>query len=659
MSPSNRAGDGRRRAVIENVRPAVDGGRFPIKRTSGESVVVEADVFTDGHDQLYVMLRHKRSSERDWNETRMVPIGNDRWSGAFQVEGLGGYVYTILAWVDRFLSWRTELSRRVEPADVSAALAAGAAIVESAALRAPSSDAQLLREYAERLGGDEDLETRKSLALEPELAELMFEYADRSLATAYGTELGVIVDRKRARHGAWYELFPRSFGGFRECDDVLDYVAELGFDTLYLPPIHPIGETNRKGANNALRAKPGEPGSPWAIGGAEGGHKAIHPDLGTLEDFRSFVASAKRRGLEVALDIAFQCSPDHPYVREHPDWFSQRPDGTIQYAENPPKRYEDIYPFNFETPDWEALWQELLSVFLFWVEQDVRIFRVDNPHTKPLPFWEWVTREVRDRHPDVIFLSEAFTRPKVMHRLAKLGFTQSYTYFTWRNTKPELIEYMRELVHSEGREYFRPNLWPNTPDILNEYLQFGGRPAFITRLVLAATMGANYGVYGPAFELAEATPREVGSEEYRESEKYQARQWDLDRADSLRHVVARVNRIRRENPALHWDWNLRFHAVDNEELICFSKTSPDRANVIVVVVNLDPHHRQSGWLTLSLDELGLADDDPYQMHDLLTGSRYLWHGPRNYVELDAQLSPAHIFRLRRRLRTERDFAYYF
>ncbi len=651
--------DGRKRAVIENVRPCVDGGRFPIKRTAGESVTVRADIFTDGHDKICALLRHSRAGRREWQETRMTPMGNDRWEATFVVEALGGYRYTVAAWVDAFLSWRAELERRIDDEDVRIALEVGATLVTAAANRAGGADARKLGDYAARLRRvDDDLSARKAAAFEPELETLMLEHADRTLMSAHERELDVLVDPERARHGAWYELFPRSFGGLRGSMDMLGYVADMGFDVVYLPPIHPIGETKRKGPNNTLQANADDPGSPWAIGADVGGHKAVHPDLGTLEDFDAFVAAAESRGIDVAIDIAFQCSPDHPYVREHPEWFARRPDGSIQYAENPPKKYQDIYPFDFATRDWQALWQELLSVFLFWADHGINIFRVDNPHTKPFPFWEWIIGEVRSRHPEAIFLSEAFTRPKVMHRLAKLGFTQSYTYFTWRNTKPEIIDYMRELAHADGREYFRPNLWPNTPDILNEYLQFGGRPAFITRLVLAATLGASYGIYGPAFELAEAAPREPGSEEYLNSEKYEVRHWELDAPASLREIVARMNSIRRENPALHWNWNLRFHPIENGELICYSKATTDLDNVILVVVNLDPHHRQSAWLTLPLEDLDLAENEPFQVHDLLTGARFLWHGSRNYVELDPRESPAHVFRVRRRLRTERDFAYY-
>lgn len=650
--------EGRQRAVIEKLRPASDCGRFPVKRIVGERMTVEADVFTDGHDQIQAVVKYRKAGQRRWREVPMAPLGNDRWQGQFTVEEIDRYCYTVSAWVDPFLTWRSELPRRSGAADIRLALELGTQLLRQATARARATDERRLNRWAERLAADDELEARRALALDTDLLELMLRHADRSFASEYTPAQEVAVERERARCGAWYELFPRSFGGLRGAAEKLAYVSEMGFDVIYLPPIHPIGRSQRKGPNNALAAGPDDPGSPWAIGSPDGGHKSIHPELGSEADFDAFVATAARLGLEVALDIAFQCSPDHPYVREHPEWFSWRPDGTVQYAENPPKKYQDIYPFNFETDDWQALWRELLSVFLHWAERDVRIFRVDNPHTKPFPFWEWVIAEVRRRHPDAIFLAEAFTRPRVMHRLAKLGFSQSYTYFTWRNTKPELTAYALELAHTEGSEYFRPNLWPNTPDILSEYLQFGGRPAFITRLVLAATLSASYGIYGPAFELGEAQPREPNSEEYLDSEKYQLREWDLERPESLRDLITRVNRIRRENPALHLNRNLHFHEIDNEQLICYSKATADGENVVLVVANLDPHHRQGGWLTLSLNELGLSGDEPFQMHDQLGNLRLLWHGAHNYIDLDPGISPAHIFRLRRHLRTERDFSYY-
>ena len=432
----------------------------------------------------------------------------------------------------------------------------------------------------------------------------------------------------------------------------------MGFDVLYLPPIHPIGYSFRKGKNNVLEAQPGDVGSPWAIGAKEGGHKAIHPQLGSLADFKRLVAEAKKLDIEIALDIAFQCTPDHPYVTEHPEWFRKRSDGSIQYAENPPKKYQDIYPLDFESENWQELWNELKSVILFWCEQGVRIFRADNPHTKAFPFWEWVIGEVKKNYPDALFLAEAFTRTKVMYRLAKLGFSQSYTYFTWRNTKPELTQYFTELTQTEVGDFFRANLWPNTPDILTEYLQFGGRPAFMTRLVLAAMLGANYGIYGPAFELCENVAREPGSEEYLNSEKYEIKHWDLEKPGSLRELIARVNRIRRENRALQSDRNLRFYPVDNPEILCFGKSTDDLSNVIVVAVNLDPHHTQSGWVELPSEELGLDPQQTFQMHDLLTDARYLWQGKRNYVQLDPDSVPAQIFRVRPRIRREQDFDYF-
>jgi len=657
--------DGRRRVVIEAVRPQVDCGRFPIKRTVGETVVVGADAFVDGHDRIRCVLRYRRAGEAAWRETPMAALGNDRWRGEFEVDALGRFEYTVVAWVDRFLTWQHDFARRREAADLESALATGAALVREAAASAPDRERKALRALADDLTGERSLEERCALGLDDALLERLPQTHDRRLATEYGRELDIVVEPERARFSSWYELFPRStydsangHGTLKQVEQQLAYVAEMGFDVVYLPPIHPIGRTNRKGANNALAARPGDPGSPWAIGASEGGHVAIHPKLGTMDDFDSLVAAAKKRGVELALDIAFQCSPDHPYVREHPEWFRQRPDGTIQYAENPPKKYEDIYPFDFETDDWRSLWHELEAVVEFWIGRGITVFRVDNPHTKPFSFWEWLISRVKARHPEVIFLSEAFTRPKVMHRLAKLGFTQSYTYFTWRNTKAELTDYVTELTGAESSEYFRPNFWPNTPDILHEYLQFGGRPAFMARLVLAATLGANYGIYGPPFELLEATPREPGTEEYLNSEKYQIRNWGLARAGNLKDFIARVNRIRRENPALHSDRNVRFHSVDNDWVICYSKSTPDLDNLILTVVNLDPHHVQSGFVELPIDEWQIREGQPFQVHDLLSDARYLWHGRRNYVEFDPTVAPAHVLKLRRRVGREHDFDYF-
>ncbi|MEX2133446.1 MAG: alpha-amylase family glycosyl hydrolase, partial [Acidimicrobiia bacterium] len=497
------------------------------------------------------------------------------------------------------------------------------------------------------------------IAVSDDLSSLMRAHPDRSRATVSET-FELFVDRERAAFSTWYELFPRSWsavpgehGSFADVVKQLDYIAGMGFDVLYLPPIHPIGATFRKGSNNALKAKPGDPGVPWAIGSDLGGHTSIHPDLGTLEDFHDLLSAAGEKGIEVAMDVALQCSPDHPWVKEHPEWFRHRPDGSIQYAENPPKQYQDIYPIDFETSDPEGLWKGLKSVFDFWIEQGVRIFRVDNPHTKAFQFWEWVISELRSEHPDIILLAEAFTRPAVMHRLAKAGFNQSYTYFTWRNTRHEITTYMHELA--EARDYFRPNFWPNTPDILPEILQTGTRAAFISRYVLAATLSSNCGIYGPAYELMEHLPLRPGAEEYLKSEKYQIRQWDLERADSLAPVITQVNKARHSHPALQRNNSLEFHHVDNEMIISYSKRAG--SDVVLTVVSLDPHHTQSGWVDLDPGSLGL-DDDRYQVRDLLTDRIYQWSGSRNFVRLDASGIPAHIFSFLRQTRTERDFDYF-
>ncbi len=640
------------RVVIEGVRPEIDGGRYPAKATVGEKFRVEANIFADGHDVLSAVLLYRRAGEPLWSEIVMTPLVNDRWRAEFTPAQLGCYQYTIKAWVDDFATWRRDTAKKVEAGlDVSVELLAGVKLVEEASHRTGGSDADYIESLAKYLAGNFEAKDKLRVALGDELNRLMAKHPDMRSATTYPKQLSVNVDRKRAEYSAWYEMFPRStstsgrHGTFKDCEARLPYIAAMGFDVLYLPPVHPIGQTKRKGRNNATSATSSDPGSPWAIGSGEGGHKSIDPRLGTLEDFRHLVAKAKEHSIEVALDIALQCSPDHPYVKQHPEWFRWRPNGTVQFAENPPKKYEDIYPLNFETDDWQSLWDELKSIFMFWIEQGVSIFRVDNPHTKPFAFWEWLIREVKQVYPDTIFLAEAFTRPRIMYQLAKLGFTQSYTYFAWRNAKWELTEYFTELTKTDVADYFRPNLWPNTPDILTEYLQTGGRPAFMAKLVLAATLGASYGIYGPAFELQESQPREPRSEEYLNSEKYELRNWDIDRRDSLSHFIARVNRIRRENSALHNNRSLQFHPVDNENLICYSKNTDDFSDIVLVAVNVNPGYTQSGWVDLNLREFGLDSEQPYQLHDLLTDARYTWQGARNYVELDPHVSPAHIFRL--------------
>ncbi len=656
-----------RTVIIENVKPAVDGGRFASKRVVGEEVVVTADIFTDGHDMLQAVLKHRAPGVADWVEIPLRPEVNDVWRGEFSVSAPGIHRYTIAAWVDHFQTWARDITKKIDAGqDVSVDALSGLHLIGEAAARAIGEDGRQLTYLSKQIRQllAVDVLAAMTKALDSDLAALILRNPDMRHVTKYGQEHNVVVDRERARFSSWYEMFPRScsetpgkHGTFLDCTRRLEYVAEMGFNVVYLPPIHPIGYVNRKGKNNSEKAVPEDFGSPWAIGSKEGGHKAIHPLLGTLQDFKSVIVRARELNMEVAMDIAFQCAPDHPYVNEHREWFRSRPDGTVQYAENPPKKYQDIYPLDFETSDSQSLWVELASVITYWAEQGVRIFRVDNPHTKPFSFWEWLIEEVKKQYPDAIFLAEAFTRPKVMYELAKLGFTQSYTYFAWRNTKRELTEYFTELTQTPVREFFRPNLWPNTPDILPEVLQHGGRAAFMTRVILAATLGASYGIYGPAFELAEHVAIKPGSEEYLDSEKYQVRHWDLNAPHSLKGLITRLNQIRVSSPALQSDWSLRFHPVDNEQLIAYSKTSPDRSNLILVVVNLDLKYKQSGWVDLPLAELGLSPSQPYQLQDLLSDAHYFWNGPRNYVDLSPHSMPAHVFRIRQAAVTGPDLDY--
>ena len=668
----------RRRVVVERVRPQVDDGRFPIKRVTGETVIVRADVFADGHDKVAAALKFRRcggprvkpdattpgsagpkpdptgAHDQPWHELPMAPLGNDRWEARFTVEKIGRYEYTVEGWIDRFGSWKHELSTKVGAGqDVSSELLEGAAIIRTLLRHAAQNqEVRDLLDWAGLIGDVRvTISERVTAALADALQDGMARWSDHGPSTRYDRVLDVLVERPRARVGAWYEMFPRSAGTdpsqsatFEEAARLLPYVASMGFDVLYLPPIHPIGRSFRKGRNNSLGATADDPGSPWAIGAAEGGHTAVDPGLGTIDDFDRFVEAAHHQGLEIALDLAYQASPDHPYVTEHPDWFRQRPDGTIKYAENPPKKYQDIYPFNFESEAWRDLWVELKRVVEFWIDHGVRIFRVDNPHTKPFRFWEWMLADLRSRHPDTVFLSEAFTRPKVMKYLAKAGFSQSYTYFTWRNTSEELREYFTELTQTDVREYLRPNLFANTPDILHAYLQRGGRPAFQARLILAATLGASYGIYS-GFELVENVAVREGSEEYLDSEKYQVRVRDFTRSDSLAELVARVNGIRRDHPALQQDWTLRFHDTDNPQLIAYSKHQPDGADLLLMVVNLDPFAMQHGFVRLPLDDWGLAPDATVELLDLLSEERYFWRGEWNYVRLDPQVRVGHLLQV--------------
>jgi starch synthase (maltosyl-transferring) len=641
------------RVVITSVEPTVDGGRWPIKRAVGERVEVTAGVIVDSHEALAVELVHRHADDEAEHVTRMPAAGNDEYVGAFDVPDVGRYLYRIRAWVNRFATWQDQFRRRVEggesQAEIESELRAGAALLRDAAEQAPDDDRDLLTAHIDAFeNGNEQA------ALGDEIAELVRRHAPHTQQTTSAT-FEVVVDPELARSAAWYEFFPRSAGDtpgehatLDEAADRLPRIKEMGFDIVYLPPIHPIGETNRKGKDNAPEAEPGDPGSPWAIGGpledgSKGGHKSVHPDLGGIEAFDRFVDRAHDLGLEVALDIAFQTSPDHPYIEEHPEWFYHRPDGTIRYAENPPKKYQDVHPINFETEDWPALWSELKSVFEHWIDHGVTIFRVDNPHTKPFAFWQWCLRELRKDTPELIVLSEAFTKPKTMYSLAKLGFNNSYTYFTWRNSKDELVEYGRELFHTDVAEHFRPNFWPNTPDILHEDLVHGGRPAHKIRFVIAATMSSTYGVYGPPFEHV-FNEQHPDREEYAKNEKYEIRSWDWNDPTSLQPFMARVNRIRNENPALQQMRTIQFHETQNPEIIAYSKAAG--TNLVVTVVSLDAHHPQEGRLFLPSDAVGLAGDTAFPVHDLLQDARYTWRGDHHYVRLTPD-APAHIFRIKR------------
>ena len=673
--------EGRSRVVIEDVQPVVDCGRHPACRILGDLVTVTAAVFADGHDHLGARVLYRHSSERRWRSAPMTLLNNDLWTGSFPVTKLGSWRFQVQGWVDHFDTWCSDLKKRLaaqpnplQPApgavdqNIPLALQTGALLLEKTAARARGADAKHLAEISASLRW---MAAQDSAVYEypisAEVQALAARYPDLEFATRSAKEFPLWIDREKARFSSWYELFPRSaspvpgkHGTFQDVEAQLPEIAAMGFDVLYFPPIHPIGTAFRKGPNNSTTAQPGDEGSPWAIGAQptpdnEGGHKAIHPALGTFADFDHLVHAAAAQGIEIALDIAFQASPDHPWVKAHPEWFTIRPDGSIQYAENPPKKYQDIYPLNFESSDWRGLWEELHSVFEFWIKRGVKIFRVDNPHTKALPFWEWCIDAIRSKHPEVIFLAEAFTRPHVMYSLAKAGFTQSYTYFTWRTTKDELQTYLEEITRPPVSDFFQPNFWPNTPDILHKSLQVGGRPAFMQRLILAATLTANYGIYGPAYELGENTPAvpsagKTESEEYMDSEKYEIRQRSRNQAHSLVPLITDLNNIRRANPALQSNESLWFHPVDNPNLMCYSKSAEEAdgmKNTILVAINLDPTTEQAGWIYLDLKRLGIPYDTNFVVEDLLTGSRYTWHDRSNYVALRPEVQPAHIFRITR------------
>jgi starch synthase (maltosyl-transferring) len=631
------------RIQIAQPAPMIDCGRYPSKRTVGDSVAVSADIFADGHDVLRAVVKSCPPDGEGWRESPMqridAHVDGDRWAGEFAVDSLGRWSWTIEAWIDVFASWRGELQRKVDAGepDLSSELSEGVLLLEQVAKRAKGADRKLIAQALTRLR-DEGIPggARNEAALDPELFEAVERHPDRSRSTVMQTRLHVDVDPERARFGAWYELFPRSWGGLRGVATQVPELAELGFDVLYLPPIHPIGHTNRKGPNNALTAAPGDPGSPWAIGDETGGHTALHPDLGTMDDFDALVATAREHGMDVALDFAIQCSADHPWLTEHPEWFNRRPDGTLKYAENPPKKYQDIYNVNWDSEDWRGLWEALRDVVRFWAEHGVKIFRVDNPHTKPVAFWEWLIAELRAEYPDIIFLAEAFTRAAMMRQLAKIGFNQSYTYFTWKSTKWDLAEYITELATSGMQEYYRPNFFVNTPDILTEELQLGGPPKYASRLVLAATLSPTYGVYS-GFESFERTPVRAGSEEYDHSEKYELKRRSLN--GPLLTLISRVNTIRRENPALQQLDNIHFLTTENDALIAYAKRTA--GNTIITVVTLDPVGAQEGIVVVPYG-LGLAP--VFTVTDLLSGESFDWRMGRNFVRLDPY-RVAHLLRV--------------
>lgn len=636
---------GKSRVIIENVQPQIDQGLYPAKRSVGERVDVSADIFGDGHDHLRAQVLYRKQDDHDWRHVEMKPGYNDNWWGSFYVPEKKVYVFTVIAWIDHFDTWYDGFKKKVHAnVDVDVEITEGIQFLK-----------RLSKEKNERLtsaisGLEAEYSKAIAYVLSDDFGKLVHDFPLVEHETQYDKILEVVVEHEKANFSTWYELFPRSaslegkHGTFKDVIKLLPRVASMGFDVLYLPPIHPIGKVNRKGKNNNVKAEPGEPGSPWAIGSDEGGHKSIHHDLGTLDDYKKLIAEAKKQGIDIALDLAFQCAPDHPYVKEHPEWFKQRPDGSIQYAENPPKKYQDIYPFNFESDQWMDLWVELKSVITFWIDQGVKIFRVDNPHTKPIPFWQWVISEVNSEYPDVIFLAEAFTRPKVMASLAKVGFTQSYTYFTWRVHKQEIIDYMNELVFSQSRNYFRPNFWPNTPDILPTFMHNQGENIFILRLALAATLASNYGVYGPVYEFYDNIPV-AGKEEYYDSEKYEVKRHDWKKTNRMTDIITLINKARKENPALQSTWNMQFCHIEDQNLLAFLKATDDLSNIILVVANLDTQAKHSGFVQLPKERLKLGDHINVKVKDLLTEEHYTWTQEWNYVELDPYKLPFHLFKI--------------
>jgi starch synthase (maltosyl-transferring) len=639
------------RAIIEGVTPEIDNGKYYIKRTVGETVNVEADIFGDGHDVVAASLLYRHEKSKKWSEVRFQELVNDRWAASFTVEKQGTYHYKLEAWIDYALNWQHNIERKADDGQyVNVELLDGIQYLEYLKSKMPKSSTKKLDEWIAMFQDQGQYDRALTIALSKELHELFVQHPSKDFSVTYDNNLRVYVDRERARFSTWYEFFPRSassepgkHGTFKDCERLIPRVAEMGFDVLYFPPIHPIGEVNRKGKNNSTVAQEGDVGSPWGIGSKHGGHKDIHPELGTLEDFKALIKTAKSQGVEIAMDFALQCAPDHPYVKSHPQWFKWRPDGSVQYAENPPKKYQDILPIYFETEDWKNLWKELVSIAKYWVDQGVEIFRVDNPHTKPFRFWEHLIAEVKKHNPNVLFLSEAFTRPRIMHELAKVGFTQSYSYFTWRNFKHELIEYMVEISQGRGNEYFRPNFWPNTPDINPYPLQGGNETLHMVRFFLAATLSSNYGMYGPVYEymVHAAVP---GKEEYLDSEKYEVKHWDWGKKTKMTHLITAVNRIRKEHPALQFTNNIHICDVENDKLLTFYKETEDKSSQILCAVNLDPYSRHAGWVKTPLEKIGVHEGQSFIVKDLLTGNSYTWAQEYNYVELYPGF-PFHLFQI--------------
>lgn len=642
----------KQRVIIENVSPCVENGKYAAKRVEGDSVIVNADIFADGHDELSAILSYKHSKDRKWTEVQLKHLQNDVWEGSFEVPKKGVYLFTIASWIDAGKTWLHELHRKVNGGNqVQVELMSGALILESIAKKIKAKAKDPVKQWINLLNDKRKYEEAIELAFSPAVKAFLNEHSQRDNATQLESNLSILVETKKSEFSTWYEFFPRSAGDyegvqgkFKDCIKRLPFVASLGFDVLYFPPVHPIGNAFRKGKNNSSTSQPGEPGSPWAIGSELGGHKDLHQELGDFDDFIALVNAANSHGIDIAMDIAYQCSPDHPYVKNHPQWFKWRPDGTVQYAENPPKKYQDVLPLNFECDDWKALWNELKSIVTFWADKGIRIFRVDNPHTKSFAFWEWMIAEVKKEYPETIFLAEAFTRPKIMARLAKIGFTQSYTYFTWRTGKQEIMDYVNELNQSNSRNYFRPNFWPNTPDILPYDLQNTSHSASAARLVLAATLSASYGIYGPVFDLLDTKPMPK-KEEYLNSEKYEFKKWDWETMTPLRLLIKKVNTLRNTKKALQHTFNTQFCDTDNNYLICYLKTNITKDSIILCVVNLDPNYTQSGFVKFPYEQLQIAEGTPINVNDLLNDQTYIWSKSWNYVMLDPSITPAHIFEI--------------